>query len=189
MPSPSLDQLVADLLTGDISSMTRLFEAHDASPPRLIWSPRPDQVPHEQLGFLIRYWDEKRRGAGLPPASAIDPVEMRPALGYIMLLDVLDGGADFRYRLYGTRIVERTGVDWTGRLVSEMIAESFTGLFYAAVYRAALARREAVATVSASPRYVAATEWSRVVLPLCGAEGQVTRFLVGNVPGPWRPPA
>lgn len=188
MPLPSLDRLTQDLLAGDLASTRRLFELHRASAPQVVWSPAPEDLPCEQLRFLLRYWTEKRAAADMPPVSAIDPIEMRPALGYIMLLDVLDGGADFRYRLYGTQIVDRTGTDWTGRTVSEMAAQAYTGLFYGAIYRAVIARRQPVATITASPRYVAATQWSRIVLPLAGADGQVVRFLVGNVPGPWRQP-
>src|SRR3546814_18026508 len=87
-----------------------------------------------------------------------------------MLLDILDGGADFRYRLYGSRIAERTGFDWTGRLLSEMASNAFTGTFYAAVYRAVMRRRAPILTVSGSTRPVAATPWSRLGLPFAGRE-------------------
>src|SRR3546814_12771432 len=82
-----------------------------------------------------------------------------------MLLDILDGGADFRYRLYGSRIAERTGFDWTGRRLSEMSTNAFTGTFYAAVYRAVMRRRAPIMTERGSPRHVAATRWSRLVVP------------------------
>ena len=185
---PSLDELTTDLVAGRDDSTKRLFLLYRARPPAVIWSPVEDALPYQQLRFLLTYWTGKRGGRDLAPAAAISPVEMRTALGFIMLLDVLDGGADFRYRVYGSELVERTGKDWTGHTVSDIAAVSFTGTFYAAIYRAAIARREAVATVTASPPHVAAVEWSRIVLPLTDAHGSVSRFLVGNVPGAWRPP-
>jgi hypothetical protein len=53
-------------------------------------------------------------------------------------------------------------------------------------------RRLPIYTKSWSPGHVAATGWSRLILPV-GPRGDVgaapvDRFLVGNVPGAWRPP-
>jgi len=103
-----------------------------------------------------------------------------------MLLDVLDEGWDYRYRVYGSAIAERLGRDYTGRRTSDIARLSFTGAFYIAAYRAVIARRAPLFTVSPSPRYVAAVDWSRVTLPLVDGEGAITRLLVGNVPGDWR---
>ena len=187
-PLHVIETLTTDIEAGDSGSTERRFAEHGAPAPRIVWRPQQDDLPHAPLKFLLAYWTEKRGNAEMPLAGAIDPIEMKPALGFIMLLDVIDGGADFRYRVYGTAIVERTGMDWTGKSVSDLAARYYTGLFYAAVYRAALRRREPVATVSSSPRHVAATEGSRLVLPLRDSSGAIIRFLVGNVPGSWRPP-
>ena len=186
--APSADEITDCLLAGDPGPVERLFAAHDASAPEVIWNPGEADLPHEPLQFLLGYWSAKKDGNELPRTGSIDPVEMKPALRFIMLLDVLDGGTDFRYRVYGTGIVERTGRDWTGKRVSDLAAFAYTGRFYTAVYRAALRRRLTVATVSDSPRHVAATDWSRLVLPLANKDGEITRFLVGNVPGVWRKP-
>ena len=188
MALPFPEQLARDLAAGELSSTRALFASHDSLPPRIVWSPVEADLPHEPLRFLLRYWTEKRGPSAAPLTTSINPLEMVPALGFIMLLDVIEGGIDFRYRLYGTGIVERTGKDWTGKTVSDMAGSAFTALFYGAVYRASLARRLPVATVSTSPRHVAAQDWSRIVLPLVDSTGGIVRFLVGNVPGAWRRP-
>ena len=46
----------------------------------------------------------------------IDVLELRQAIGNIMMLDVLEDGFDARYRVYGTGVVEYVGHDWTGGL-------------------------------------------------------------------------
>jgi hypothetical protein len=125
MALPSPEQLARDLAANELSSTRALFEAYDSLPPRVVWSPVEADLPHEPLRFLLRYWTEKRGASAAPLTTSIDPLEMVPALGFIILLDVIGldvigpdvigGGIDFRYRLYGTGIVERTGKDWTGR--------------------------------------------------------------------------
>lgn len=60
---------------------------------------------------------------GLPPSrEQIGPFELRPWLGHISIYEAIDGGADFRIRLEGTRISQMTGEDWTGRYASEVDA-------------------------------------------------------------------
>lgn len=182
-----LDALTADVLRGDDAAIAAFFAAHGADASQLEWAPDVEAIGESELQFLLGFWNERASGGLLPP-EAIDPLDMRPALGFIMLLDVVDGGRDFRYSLYGSLIAERTGFDWTGLSLSDMIARSFTGIFYAAVYRAVMQRREPVYTKSWSPKHVAAAGWSRLILPVGPAGGEVERFLVGNVPGAWRPP-
>jgi hypothetical protein len=69
---------------------------------------------------LITYWDRKRAGRIGPRRADIDPSEIVVHLPHIFMLDMLDGGQDFRYRLVGTRIVEGLGRDNTGKRLSEV---------------------------------------------------------------------
>jgi hypothetical protein len=74
------------------------------------------------LAQLHALWESKHVMDALPARAAFDPVEFRPWLGRLGLLDVLAGalpdGADFRYRLIGTGIVVQVGCDLTGERVS-----------------------------------------------------------------------
>src|SRR5690242_5495456 len=107
---------------------------------------------------------------------------MRPALGYIMLLDLVDGGRDFRYRLYGSIITAVSGVEMTGKLVSSHPASPYVVEFALAAYRATLARGVPLLTEHGPPTSVNTHEWHRLVLPLAGDDGAISRFLVGNLP-------
>lgn len=162
------------------------FAENDAPPPLLAWSPAADALPAGPLRFLHDFWHGQREGEGLPGIDVVEPFALKPALGYIMLLDVLDDGWDYRYRLYGSAIAQRYGRDLTGRRTSDIARTAYTGIFYIAAYRAVLARRQPLFTVSSSPPYVAAADWWRLVLPLSGPDGAIARLLVGNVPGDWR---
>lgn len=48
-----------------------------------------------ECSILLDYWTGLRRGRDLPRTTDVDPMRMRPALGHIMLVDVIDGGGIF----------------------------------------------------------------------------------------------
>src|SRR3546814_3279971 len=100
-------------------------------------------------------------------------MQMRPALGHIMLLDVLDGGADYRYRVYGSEIAQRAGFDMTGKCTSELPTGSLASLFFIAVYQAVLLRPEPVYTWHQMPVDITVNTWHRLVLPLHGPDGTI----------------
>lgn len=69
---------------------------------------------------LFKLWDSKRTGHTYPARGDFDPLEMKPWLGRLSLLDVLPGPPmDFRYRLVGTMTAEQYGIDLTGKLFTE----------------------------------------------------------------------
>lgn len=82
----------------------------------------PPHLQHPVLAFLKSYWDKKRGGRNMPSRADIRPSEMKEHLGWILLLDVLDGGVDFRFRTVGTRIAEYFLMDATGKTVTEAFA-------------------------------------------------------------------
>ncbi len=152
------------------------------------WDPPEGSFADDRLNFLLNKWHAMRGDRAMPLMSAVDPVEIAPALGVVMLLDVLPEGYDCRYRLYGTVIAEHAGRDWTGYTITEMsrITRSDITLFYRAGYRAMYLRPQPMFTRHRAPSWLAASTWSRLVLPLAAEDGSVARFLVGNIPGDLR---
>lgn len=181
--------LAESFMSGRHAMLNDFLAPHGARLAALHWQPEPHQIPDNPLRFLLEYWQKLKPAAGIPPASAISPLEMRPALGYILLIDVLDEGWDGRFRLYGTKVAEMYGRDMTGRLLSEIDNGNYISLFFRALYRAVWLSRRPVYSHHEPPVRVSVRDWRRLVLPLGDAEGRVCRFLVGNVPGDWRPPA
>ena len=49
-------------------------------------------------------WRGKCGGGRLPARTDFTLEDLRPYIGRIAILDVIDGGSDFRFRLYGTQI-------------------------------------------------------------------------------------
>ena len=162
-------------------TVEQLFTARNRPAPLVLWSPTEDQLPHEGLRFLLRYWHVARGKDAMPPVGAIDPLGLKPVLGNVIILDVLEGGTDFRFRLFGTEVVAAARYDWTGSTVDEMrrLLKGPGPAFYLAVYRALLHRREPVYTVSPAMVIFRNRSWARLILPH-GEGERVERILVGN---------
>jgi hypothetical protein len=172
----------ANIVAGDIGAIAARFAEHGAAAPGVAWNPSADQFDAGALRFLTTYWHGLAGAGDLPHLKQIDPFALRPALGYVMLLDLVDGGRDFRYRLYGTMIASIAGVDMTGKLLSEHPTDHYAVEFALASYRAAMQRREPLYTERHPVGAVHATRWQRVALPLVGDDGKVNRFLAGTAP-------
>jgi hypothetical protein len=177
-----IDRWSAEIASGGIGDLRRKFMAEGARGPEIAWQPPLERLAAPQLRFLMRYWLDLANARRMRLASEIDAFEMRPALGYIVLIDVVDGGQDFRYRLFGTIIAGVSGFDMSGQLVSNHKASPYIVEFALAAYRAVLERGEPLLTEHGPPATVNTVAWHRLVLPLAGANDAITRFLIGNVP-------
>jgi hypothetical protein len=177
-----VERWTAAIAAGDETAMRRDFAPIGARGPAIVWRPSVDRLGAPQLRFLLRYWLDLRGSRRMPLASEIDALEMRPALGYIMLVEVMESGRDFRYRLYGSIITAVVGFEMTGKLLTNDPADPYIVEFALAAYRAAFARGEPLLTEHGPPTSINTHEWHRLVLPLAGADGEISRFLVGNLP-------
>jgi hypothetical protein len=185
-----IESFTTAVLTGDVEPISAVFRANQNNPPLMRWEPGADDLPKPQLKFLLGHWQALRGGQALPPRKAIDAVALKPALGFIMLLDAVDDGWDYVYRLYGSEITPHVVRDYTGMRTSELVMSGHTYIthFYIACYRAARARRRPLYTENTPPPSIAVKTWHRLILPFADAAGEPGHFLVGNVPGPWRAP-
>ncbi len=81
-------------------------------------------------GFLLAlhaYWEGKRAGRPLPERRDIDPVDMPPGLlPYLFIVEYANISDRWRYRLMGTEMVERLGVDLTGRYLDEALGGRYS---------------------------------------------------------------
>lgn len=160
------------------------FAAAGFTPPMIKWDPALEDIEHRELRFLLGYWRDLRGDAEIPHLSKVDALDLRPCLGYLMLLDI--GEEELTYRLYGSKIVRASGFDMTGKTVSAITSHSFIPTFFNACYRAARRRRIPILTQHQAPPEVSVFNWTRLILPLVDDTGAVTRFLAGNIPGPFR---
>ncbi len=88
----------AALAAGEPHGLHDTFMAKGGAAPDIVWDPPVDRLGAPQLRFLLRYWTELAGARAMPGTREIDALEMRPALGYINLLDVIEGGGRCRLR-------------------------------------------------------------------------------------------
>lgn len=136
-----------------------------------------EQIRRPMLRRLYAYWDDKRGAREFPGRADIDPLEMRLALGNISLVDVLYAPLRFRYRLHGSIIAERLGIDMTGRCVDE-IPEPDRRSFVEENFRAVIATRQPLARSGA--RLLDQRQWNfdSIILPLGVADGTINMLLL-----------
>jgi hypothetical protein len=170
------DDWTNDVLIGRVERIASAFEADRVPAPTLLWAPRADDARTRPIAFLIGKF---MAGYG---SLVVDPTELRAALGYINILEPVDGGANFRFRLFGSHVAEASDSELTGRLVSDMEASPYVVDFAVASYRAVLMRRLPLLSV----RYPAGARlvgfWERLVVPYRCARSGEERLLVGHVP-------
>ncbi len=77
--------------------------------------PKPDL---RIIDDFVLYWDAKRAGRLAPRPADIEPSGLVAHRPNTFVVDVLDGGADFRYRCIGKRLAESLGRDSTGQRFS-----------------------------------------------------------------------
>lgn len=91
-----------------------------------------------KISKIYDYWLKKCDGDALPTRHAIDPVDVYDCLSMLMILEVVDGGRDFRIRLAGSEVEEAHDRTLKGVMVSDLGA--------GAEMKALLERLQAVVT-------------------------------------------
>lgn len=124
-------------------------------------------------------WADK--AGGLPGRGCVDPVEIGPGLlPHIVVIDVIDGGEDFRWRLFGGRHAAEFGMDLTGVRLSDHLSRNASSRAVRALFLACV--REA-APIWHTLEYTASTEVLKrahgVMLPLAGAPPHPVGHLLG----------
>jgi len=84
----------------------------------------PTGFNHPTCVFLRDYWESKRGSRAMPARADISPAQLKDHLGWVMILEVLPGARDFRYRLIGTLVTQYFSNDATGKTVMEAFADS-----------------------------------------------------------------
>ncbi len=117
----------------------------------------------------------------MPARADLDPLDMpKLALKDMGLMDVVEGGRDFHYRLVGTHNVNRMGLDITGRRASEVYQGQYLD-FLMAIYRAVVARRSCILSIGeftiAGPSNLSTT---RLLMPLSATGDQIDMIVYHN---------
>lgn len=86
---------------------------------------------------LMEYWQDCGKNSALPHVGDFDIIEVHEFAPWIALIDVLNEGEDFYYRLAGPKYARIIGDDLSGKLLrdcSDKVAiERLTGIFVQAL--------------------------------------------------------
>ena len=143
--------------------------------------PGEEGLAAEPLRAVYRLWGDLPKVAGIADVMKVHPEQLRPALGYVMLVDAGPSEQDFRYALYGSEIARVSGFDMSGKSVWENPTTEPIRTFFAACYMAARRLRRPLYSVHEAPPTITVSQWHRLILPM-GAGGEIKRFLVCNLP-------
>lgn len=138
-------------------------------------------IDHADLRRLHRYWLSKRGARAHPARADIDPTEIPALLPFLMLVDVLDQGRKFRFRLVGTAVAR--GRDPTGRFLHEAAPKGLYGHHIRALYdqAAELALPYYSEYHYDSPERGGPRSIRRLFLPLSEPDGGLNMLLIGQI--------
>ena len=84
-----------------------------------------NQLVSEKLVGALDAWRRVCAKRFAPRREEITPALLRSVLPSIWMIDVIDGGRDFRFRFAGDRIIQFMGRRYAGMLLSEHIESPF----------------------------------------------------------------
>jgi hypothetical protein len=145
-----------------------------------------------KLNALLDFWNLKRAGRRMPARKDFDVFELRDWLGYLHLVQIVDGGEDFLHVIYGSDIALIHGLDLTGKKLDAIPAAR----------RESVRRAYAAACKSRAPLFIeddpvlqsSLERVENLILPLSSDGRVVDRLLIGAAPVEraraieWQPP-
>jgi hypothetical protein len=147
---------------------------------QIVHAALPDEAA-PSLRSLYALWESRRRGRRVPARQDIDVLELRPWLGWLTVMDMVDDGADFIYRIFGTSQAAQIGIDLTGRHASTCpaVTQSFLNRLREAGRTARPIFGVRVIEVSARGY---AYRWQRLILPLTRQTEAIDTFMILAAP-------
>jgi hypothetical protein len=85
----------------------------------------PEHLVSDRLVGTYEAWKRTATGRMAPKREEITPALLRSVLPWIWMIDVVEGGADFRFRLAGDRIVQFMGRRYAGLMLSDHLDGPF----------------------------------------------------------------
>lgn len=140
------------------------------------------QIAEPRLCALHALWQAKRCERPMPARGDFAWPELKPWMGNLALLDVLEDGQDFRYRLWGSEIARHLGYELTGRRMSEVVC--WLGPNPRDEYRRICATRQPLAVAVRIPDIRRPVRLDKLGLPLSEAGAQVEQILAALYPAP-----
>ncbi len=132
-----------------------------------------------RLDALQGHYEARRGTRAIPSWRDFDVVDLAPWLGNLSLIEVVDDGVEFQYRVMGTNIVNEIGFDMTGKRLSAIETDWRDG--FMEELRGVVQRREAYRlTRTDRDRHRKHVVLRQLFLPLSSDGVAVDRLLVAG---------
>ena len=134
------------------------------------------------LSMVREYWLEKRGERAMPSRSDISPAQLKVTLPNVLLADVVEGGADFRYRLVGTHLREFFYSEPSGKLMSEALAPFGEATVTATLqsYRGVMERRGPMRLTGSGSIYGQEPKHFDALLAPLSDDGETVNMILGT---------
>jgi hypothetical protein len=130
---------------------------------------------------LLAYWEAKRGGRDVPEKRSIDPAEIAPRLLPFIAISELEAGGRIRYRLVGTGIAERHGIDPTGKYLNDVLQGAYRDYILGLHFECALKRRPLYAEALSRRADGAYFRAKRLILPLTDGGVEIRFIAAGQI--------
>lgn len=179
-PQHDIEQLTGDLLPRPGCGLATLFKQEGSAPPKLIWSPKPDDYTNPMVARFAQACDALAQPDGRVLARDFDINAFRPLQDWLLHLDIEADGTVYRYLHYGDGIASVHGISMLGKTTEGF--DGHIGAFFTAVYRAVQIQKDRILTIHVPAQKIFARHWERLIVPLFDEAGNVVQFLVQNIP-------
>jgi hypothetical protein len=130
-------------------------------------------------------WLRIAAGRVAPRREEITPALLKSALPWIWMIDAIDGGRDFRFRIAGDRVIQFLGRRYAGELLSQFVDQPFFQRMHAVLVESVRCRRPlAVGPTRSNLPGKEFLEMEIVVLPLSEDGEHVTTIFGAMEIGP-----
>lgn len=167
--------LTSDRVDGSVQNMTQQENRHRTE---IVSSRTAHARMHNIIKQALSYWESLCRGRATPLRSDFDPVHIPNLLPNVMLLDVIDNGQDFRYRVIGEAVRSMLFENYTGRLLSSQPHVEADGPLMRQLRQAVQTGRPVRNPIEYVGPHSDFRKLDEINLPLANESGQVTHLLV-----------
>jgi hypothetical protein len=147
----------------------------------------PDLDEPAPLEFLREYWQRQRGQGAMPRRQDISPAQMKTHLPNILLVDVVLGGEDFRYRVVGSELQRYFKSNPTAKLMTEALIPfgADTTKRTLETYRTVLARRAPLRVRGAGELYDQTAKYFDALLTPLSDDGVEANMILGSFVFGW----
>jgi hypothetical protein len=133
----------------------------------------------EFLQALV-YWHTRRAAKAMPARADLNPADLVRILPKIMLVDVLQREPYFKYRVFGTNIVDWIKFDATGQTIDKINPEKYRRMLFA-TYMECVGARQPIAHRILWDSEDIPHRYKRLMMPLAADGRNVDMLLITSV--------